>query len=100
MSWWRFDSTEAMGERQMGLDATLRLVPGRRELVLRVLEGCVLVTQQGDPADYVLETGEELRLSGRAVVVAWALSASRVAVGEAAATEARHVQRRAAPVRA
>lgn len=83
---------EAMGERRLGLDATLRLVPGRRELVLRVREGCLLVTQQDDPADHVLEAGEELRLSGRGLVVAWALSPSRVAVSEVTAEDrgARH----------
>ena len=100
MSWWRHDPTEAMGERRLGLDATLRLAPGRRGLALRVNEGCVLVTQQGDELDHVLEAGEEVRLSGRGVVVAWALSPSRVAVGEALEAKARRVGRDVAPARA
>ena len=91
---------EAMGEQQLALDATLRLVPGRRWLTLRVRDGCVLVTQQGDPADHVLAAGEELRFSGRGLVVAWALSPSRIAVGEVTATEPRLAQRGAAPVQA
>ena len=100
MSWWRHDPTEAMGERRLGLDATLRLAPGRRGLALRVHEGCVLVTQQGDELDHVLTAGEEVRLSGHGVVVAWALSPSRIAVGESLEANVRRFGREAAPTRA
>jgi len=100
MSWWKRDPTEAMGERRLGLDATLRLAPGRRGLALRVNEGCVLVTQQGDELDHVLEAGDEVRLSGRGVVVAWALSPSRVAVGAAPEATVRRGRREVAPARA
>jgi Protein of unknown function (DUF2917) len=79
MSWWKSDQVEATSELQLGLDATLRLVPGRRGLVLGVREGCVLVTQEGDEVDHVLVAGDEQRFSGRGVVVVWALSPSRVA---------------------
>jgi hypothetical protein len=89
-----------MGERRLGLDATLRLAPGRRGLALRVNEGCVLVTQQGDELDHVLEAGDEVRLPGRGVVVAWALTPSRVAVGEALQAPARRDGREVAPARA
>ena len=99
MSWWRFDPVVAMSERQLGLDATLRLVPGRRGLVLGVREGCALVTQQGDAVDHVLVAGEELRIRGRGVVVAWALAPSRVVVGEVTTSEGR-LSRGVAPAQA
>ena len=83
---------DAMGERKLALDATLRLAPGRRGMAFRVREGCVFVTQQGDVDDHVLGAGEELRFSGRGVVVAWALAPSRVAV-------VRRIRREAAPAR-
>ena len=89
MSWWRFDPVEAMSEQQLGLDATLRLVPGRRGLVLGVREGCALVTQEGDEVDHVLVAGDEQRFSGRGVVVVWALSPSRVAVDAVPGAQAR-----------
>ncbi|HEX7625088.1 MAG TPA: DUF2917 domain-containing protein [Anaeromyxobacteraceae bacterium] len=99
MSWWRFDPVDAMRERQLGLDATLRLVPGRHGMVLGVREGCALVTQEGDAVDHVLVAGEELRIRGRGVVVAWALAPSRIAVGEVTASEGR-LSRGVAPAQA
>jgi len=70
--------SEPSGVRQLPLDGTLRVRPGPGGVALRALDGCVLVTQEGDPADHVLGAGDALRLGGRGLVVAWALEASRL----------------------
>ena len=83
--------SERDGARDMALDETFRLVPGREGLVLHVRRGCLLATQEGDPRDHVLEAGDEVRLTGTGVVVAWALSPSDVVVVHGAAAPARPV---------
>jgi Protein of unknown function (DUF2917) len=72
-----FGSVEAWEARE---DETRRLMPGRSGLQVRVEEGLVLVTQAGDPEDHVLGPGEELRLAGAGLAVAWAFRPSRVLV--------------------
>lgn len=82
---------ERDGARGMARDETVRLVPRREGLVLHVRRGCLLVTQEGDPQDHVLEAGDELRLTGPGVVVAWALSPSDLVVVHDAAAPVRPV---------
>ncbi len=64
--------------RDLAKDATFRLRPGRRGVILRAECGLVLVTQEGDRDDHVLEAGDELWLPSGGVVAAWALEAARV----------------------
>jgi len=73
----RLGSVETWRARQ---DETRRLLPGRRGITVRVEEGLLLVTQAGDPEDHVLGPGEELRLEGSGLGVAWAFRPSRVLV--------------------
>ena len=61
-------------------DETRRLPPGRDGLTIRVEEGLLLVTQEGDHEDHVLGPGGELRLEGRGLGVAWALEPTRALV--------------------
>jgi hypothetical protein len=61
-------------------DETRRLPPGPDGITVRVEEGLLLVTQAGDPEDHVLGPGQELRLEGQGLGVAWALEPSRAQV--------------------
>lgn len=72
--------TAGLGPTRLAKDATLRLDPGRRGLVLRSLAGTVLATQSGDPLDHVVEAGGAVRLGGRGRVVVWALEPASLAV--------------------
>lgn len=74
----------AMERWTAGRDETLRLSPGRGGLAVRVEEGLVLVTQAGDPADHVLGPGDELRLEGPGLGVAWAFEPSRAVIARPA----------------
>jgi hypothetical protein len=65
-------------------NGTLRFRPGRRGLFLRSIDGTFLVTQEGDPADHVLEGAGEFRTGSRGLVVAWALSPGTIGAREAA----------------
>ena len=67
-------------ERPLGRDETARITPPSGGVELRALEGCLLVTQTGDPEDHVLEPGVALRLPGGGLVVAWALATSRLEI--------------------
>jgi len=67
---------QATSQRALGRDETMRLP--HRDQVLRVANGCVLVTREGDPEDHVLGSGEELRLPAHGRAVAWALAPSTV----------------------
>ncbi len=71
---------------ELDKDQTVRLTPGRGGVVLRAERGCLLVTQEGDPEDHVLGPGDELRMSGRGLAVAWALSPSSLAVADGASS--------------
>jgi len=82
---------EREGAREMARDETIRLIPGRAGLVLHVRRGCLLATQEGDLQDHVLETGDELRLTGPGMVVAWALSPANLVVVHDAAAPVRSV---------
>lgn len=82
---WRRSRVAGAGVHELVRDGTLRLRPGRGELALRVTAGCVLVTHEGDLDDHVLGPGDELRLSGRGLAVAWALSPARLFVSSGAA---------------
>ena len=67
------------GTFELERDATLRLHAGDG-VAIRALRGTVLVTREGDLDDHVLEPGDELRVSGRGLVVAWALAPSSLAI--------------------
>ena len=82
---------ERDGPRDMALDETVRLIPGRKGVVLDLRRGCLLVTQEGDLQDHVLEAGDELRLTGPGAVVAWALWPSSLVVIHDAAARVRPV---------
>ncbi len=77
------------GSRDLAMDATLRVHPGRNGVVLRAERGLVLVTQKGDREDHVLAPGEELRLPRGGLVVAMALAAARLVVSDAPAHDVR-----------
>jgi hypothetical protein len=92
---WMRSRRVVAGVHELARDATLRVRLGRAALALRVAAGCVMVTREGDPEDYVLGPGDELLLVGRGLVVAWALSPARLAVSSSApTTSARAVRRR------
>lgn len=82
MTWmtWRGPARELAAVHELAPDATLRLRCGRIERSLKVEAGCLLVTREGDLDDHVLGPGDELRLSGRGLAVAWALTAARLRV--------------------
>lgn len=67
-------------EWELARDATVRLEAGGRGIQLRADRGTVLVTREGDREDHVLEAGETLLVTGKGLVVAWALSAAHVTV--------------------
>ena len=90
----------ADGARELARDETLRLPVRRGGVVLRVASGCLLVTQEGHLEDHVLVAGDELRLAGRGLAVAWALAPSTVLIADApvAATRDALAARVAAPL--
>lgn len=61
-------------------NATLRLHAGARGVVVRAERGTVLVTREGDAEDHVLEPGRSLLVTGKGLVVAWALTPAAVRV--------------------
>jgi hypothetical protein len=78
---WPWNRSEReRGARELPRDATLRVHPGRRGVVLRADRGVVHVTQAGDLEDHVIEAGEEVRLPRGGLVVAYALQAARLVV--------------------
>jgi hypothetical protein len=77
---WKRSGEGRMGAHALARDATLRLRAARSELVVRVTAGSVLVTREGDLDDHALGPGDELRLTGRGLAVAWALSPAQVVV--------------------
>jgi hypothetical protein len=80
----RFRLADA-GVHQLAQNATLVMRLGRAALALHVTAGCVMVTREGDPDDYVLGPGDKLLLVGRGLVAAWALSPARLVVSRGAA---------------
>ena len=89
---WPWDREDGgTGSRDLAMDATLRVHPGRHGVVLRAEHGLVLVTQTGDREDHVLAPGEELRLPRGGLVVASALAAARLIVWDAPPQDVRRV---------
>ena len=68
------------GARDLPENRACSLTPGPEGVLIRVSSGCLVVTQEGDPEDHVLGPGEELRVAGGDVVVAWAMSRSSFVV--------------------
>lgn len=68
------------GTWELERDATLRLAAGREGILLRAERGTVLVTREGDAEDHVVVPGEPLLVTGKGLVVAWALEPSRLNV--------------------
>jgi hypothetical protein len=68
------------GRWALAQDETARLTPGRDRVVVSVEQGCIVVTQEGDPKDHVLGPGDLLQLSERGLAVAWALRPSEIVV--------------------
>lgn len=64
-------------------DATIKLPRAHGGTLIRVEEGTVLVTREGDGVDHVLSAGMELCLPSSGLSVAWALAASRVQLRQA-----------------
>lgn len=62
--------------QELAENATLRLHAGGEGIHLRAERGTVLVTREGDTDDHVLEAGQTLRVTGKGLVVAWALTPS------------------------
>jgi hypothetical protein len=75
----RIDGVAAM----IGLerDASLRVKPGAR-VEICCLSGAVWVTQEGDPRDLFLASGESLALSPRGVTLVTALEPATLRVAE------------------
>ena len=97
---WSRSRREGEGVHELARDATLRLRATRAELAVRVCDGSVLVTREGDRDDHVLGPGDELRIAGSGLAVAWALSAARLVVTQrdaAGSTSARAPRREGAP---
>ncbi len=90
-SWWTGGGEEA---RALARDEVLRLPGGREGAWIRVEDGMVVVTREGDVEDHVLQAGTELQLPGRGLSVAWALEPSRIRVRAGAE---RTAERPAAP---
>ena len=77
-SWWTGGGEEV---RALARDQVLRLPGGREGSWIRVDEGTVVVTREGDVVNHVLQAGAELRLPGRGLALASALEPSRIQVG-------------------
>jgi hypothetical protein len=71
---------DAGAVRSLSANTAFSLRPARRGTEIAVLHGLVLVTQAGDPADYVLGPGDVLRLRGSGRIAAMALREARVRV--------------------
>ncbi len=67
---------------RLGRDATLAFRARRAGLTLSCQSGVFLVTQEGDPDDHVLGSGDTFRTASPGRVVAWAFQAG-VLVGPA-----------------
>lgn len=96
-TWPRSFIDRGAGSWELPAEATLRVRPGRDGVILRAETGLLHVTQEGDPEDHVLASGDELALPRGGLVVAFGLAASRVAV-RAAPRARRFSPARPAPV--
>jgi hypothetical protein len=70
-------------EWELGQDATVSLEAGAQGIQVRADRGTVLVTREGDLEDHVLEAGDALLVTGRGLVVAWALAPAHLTVERA-----------------
>ncbi len=70
-------------------DETFSMRPDRRGLALRAQRGILLVTQEGDAADYVLGAGDSFTTRRTGRVAVWALAEAALALGPAPAAAPR-----------
>ncbi len=68
---------------EAAVDGTAAFRPGSSCLTLTCRAGTFLVTQEGDQADHVLETGDSFRTTSRGRVATWALRPGKLEVGVA-----------------
>jgi hypothetical protein len=69
---------------ELAENATMRLPGGRFAVIVRAERGTLLITQEGDPEDHVLESGDEIVLPVGGLAVAWALAEAAISVRHAA----------------
>jgi hypothetical protein len=82
---------DGSGTFELARDATLRVRPGRRGVMLRAERGSVHVTQAGDPVDHVLGPGEAAWFPRGGLVVACAFEPARLVVEAARAERPRRL---------
>jgi hypothetical protein len=75
-------SSSTAWAQRLDRNGTLRIPHGTGGAWLRVEQGQVVVTLEGDAEDHVLSAGEELVLGRGGLAVAWALEASALRGGE------------------
>ena len=51
-------------------------IPDPSAIAIHCIAGCLWVTQEADPDDHILQTGDAIRFPGRGLVVAGALQRS------------------------
>lgn len=86
-TWWtRWFGGRVAASWALAADETRQVPGGRRgPVVVRVREGLVLVTREGDAHDHVLGAGNEALFPGEGRLAAWALEPALVTVAEAPA---------------
>lgn len=63
------DELEIASAICLTMGSPIRLSPHGNELEIEVVDGKVWITEENDPADYILAPGEHIWQQGRAVIV-------------------------------
>ncbi len=85
-AWRRWFGGRVAASWALAADETRQIPGGRRApVVVRVQQGLLLVTREGDPRDHVLAAGEEAVFPPGGRIAAWALEPAVASVGEAVA---------------
>jgi hypothetical protein len=85
------DGKTRQGSMQLARGAFAR-VGGARGMLVRVHQGELWITQEGDPRDYVVGAGQSFRVGRHGVVLACALRSSTVSLVAPAASRYRWVE--------